>query len=338
MTVNRRWLLASRPAGVPQATDFRLDEGPVPVPGPGQALVRSLYLSVDPYIRARLRNVRSYVAPHEVGDVIEADAVGQVVTSHAPAFKSGDIVAGRLGWQEFSVADAKALRPAPPTSLGLSAHLGILGMTGLTAYFGLLDVGALKGGETVLVSGAAGAVGTVVGQIARLRGARAVGIAGSDEKTALLTKLGFAGAVNYKTVGNLRKSLKEFCPDGVDVYFDNVGGEISDAAITLINRRARVVICGQIASINREKPELGPRNAPLYLLVNRARMEGFLVMDYADRYAGALRELSGWVKEGKLQNRETVIEGFENVPRAFIGLFSGENVGKMIVKAADPEA
>lgn len=336
MTLNRRWLLERRPTGLPEGTDFRLSTDPMPTPGPGQVLVRTLYLSVDPYVRGRLRNVRSYVPPLEIGDVIDGEVVAQVVASSAPSYKAGQLVAGRLGWQEFAVAEPSALRPVGPTPLGLSAHLGILGMPGLTAYFGLLDVGALKGGETVLVSGAAGAVGSAVGQIARIRGARAVGIAGSDDKVNFLRKLGFENAINYKTAGNLRKALKEACPRGVDVYFDNVGGEISDAALTLLNLRARVAICGQIASINRERPELGPRSGPLYLLINRARMEGFLVMDYAARYAAALKELSAWVNDGRLQHNETIVEGIENAPAAFIGLFRGANVGKMIVKVADP--
>ena len=332
MTINRRWLLARYPSGVPTADAFRMESGPVPTPGPGQALVRTMYASVDPYIRGRMRNVRSYVPPFQIGDVIDGDVVGEVIASNAPTIKTGSFVAGRLGWQEYGVAGPELLRPASPEPGGLSAHLGVLGMTGLTAYFGLLNVGALKEGETVVVSGAAGAVGSVVGQIARLKGARAVGIAGSDEKVDFLKTIGFDAAVNYKSAGNLRKALREACPRGIDVYFDNVGGEISDAAITLINRGARIPICGQIASLNRERPELGPRSGPLYLLINRARMEGFLVMDYAEQYPAAVAELSGWLKEGRLQHRETVLNGFENIPKAFIGLFSGANTGKQIVK------
>jgi NADPH:quinone reductase len=336
--MNRRWLLASRPAGLPSPENFRLASEPVPEPGPGQVLVRTLLLSVDPYVRGRLRNVRSYVPPLQVGDVIEGDVVGRVEKSRVADLPVGATVAGRLGWQDYAVAEPKTLRPADPQPAGLSAHLGVLGMTGLTAYFGLLEVGRVKSGETVLVSGAAGAVGSVVGQIARIKGARAVGIAGSDAKCAFLKELGFDAAVNYKTSGNLRKSLKEACPSGVDVYFDNVGGEISDAAITLINRRARVVICGQISSLNRERAELGPRSTPLYLLINRARMEGFLVMDYADRAREGVAELSSWLREGRLRHRETVVDGLENAPKAFIGLFTGENVGKMLVKVASPAA
>jgi len=336
MLTNRRWVLARWPQGIPTQEDFRLESAPLPSPAAGQVVVRTLYLSVDPYVRGRMRNVRSYVPPYQIGDTIDGDVVAEVVSSQAPELAPGSFVAGRLGWQEYAVADASAVRRVTEQPAGLSAHLGVLGMTGLTAYFGLFDVGALKSGETVLVSGAAGAVGSAVGQLARIRGARAVGIAGSDEKVRFLREIGFDEAVNYKTAGNLRKALREACPAGVDVYFDNVGGEISDAAMTLINRRARAVICGQIAGLNRERPELGPRSTPLYLLINRARMEGFLVFDYVDRYPAALEELSGWVREGRLRHRETVVEGIENVPRAFIGLFSGTNTGKQVVKVAEP--
>lgn len=329
---HRRWILASRPAGVPTAENFRINEAPMPLPGPGQVLIKNRFISVDPYVRGRLRNVRSYVDPLQIGDVIDGDAVGEVVASNDPALPVGSFAVARTGWQEFGLVNGGDARVVSENPAGLSAHLGVLGMTGITAYYGLLEIGRLKAGETVLVSGAAGAVGTIVGQIARIKGARAVGIAGSDEKVAFLKELGFDNAVNYKTAGNLRKALKDACPDGVDVYFDNVGGEISDAAITLINRGARIPICGQIATINRERPEMGPRTMPLYLLVKRARMEGFLVMDFVDRAAAAVAELADWLAAGKLRHRETMVNGFENVPKAFIGLFSGANTGKQVVK------
>jgi NADPH-dependent curcumin reductase CurA len=284
-------------------------------------------------VRGRLRNVRSYVPPLEIGDVIDGDSVGEVTASRADGIPVGALVHARTGWQTRPVIKAADAHVVPDNG-HVSTYLGLLGMTGLTAYFGLLEVGALKTGETVLISGAGGAVGNVVGQIARLKGARAVGIAGSDEKVAWLRELGFDAAVNYKTAGNLRKTLKDACPRGVDVYFDNVGGDISDAAITLINRGARIVVCGQIATINRERPELGPRSTPLYLLVNRARMEGFLVFDYIDRAPQAIADLSAWLNAGKLRERETVVDGFEKTPQAFIGLFSGANVGKMVVRVA----
>jgi NADPH-dependent curcumin reductase CurA len=334
MESNRRWVLHSRPPGLPTADDFRLIIASPPEPADGEVLVRTLYVSVDPYIRGRMRNVRSYVKPLEIGEVIDGAVVGRVVASRAPGLAEGDLVTGRLGWQDYAAVAAAELARVPADGLPPSTYLGALGMTGLTAYFGLLDVGALRAGETVLVSGAAGAVGSAVGQIAKIKGARAVGVAGSDEKISFLKSIGFDAAVNYRTATNLRRAVRDACVDGVDVYFDNVGGEISDAAVTALNRRGRVVVCGQISIANRDKTETGPRNW-LYFLVNRARLEGFLVMDYADRYAEAIREMTPWVKSGKLRHRETIVEGLENAPRAFLGLFRGDNVGKMLVKVSD---
>lgn len=332
--VNRQWVLASRPAGLPSQENFRLVESPFPIPRENQVLVRTLYLSVDPYMRPRMRNVRSYVPPFEIGDVLEGGVAGEVVDSRHAGFKKGDYVVGRMGWQDCAAVDGKLLRKLPSDKALVSASLGVLGMTGLTAYFALLDVGQLKAGETVVVSGAAGAVGSIVGQIAKIKGAKAVGITGSDEKVRFLVKdCGFDAAINYKTVPNLRKALKEACPQGIDIYFDNVGGPISDAAITLINLKARIVICGQISLYNLDSPAQGPRNLA-YLLVNRARMEGFLVHDYANRYEEGLEELGGWLRDKKLIHRETLVEGLENAPQAFLGLFDGKNIGKQLVKVS----
>lgn len=332
--MNRQWVLASRPVGAPSLKNFRLNEAAIAPPQRDEVLINTLFLSVDPHIRARMRNVKSYAPPYDINHVIESGAVGQVVQSSSPHFKSGDFVLGKWGWQEQPTVSAATLSTLSAQPEKLSLALGALGMPGLTAYFALLDIGQPKPGETVLVSGAAGAVGSLVGQIAKMKGCRVVGVAGSDEKCAVLkNELGFDGALNYKTTRNLRSELRDLCPNGVDVYFDNVGGPISDAAITLINQRARIVICGQIALYNREKTEEGPRNW-LYLLVYRARMEGFLVMDYAHRYPEGLAALNRWIDQGLLKTRETVVEGFENTPRAFLGLFSGDNLGKQIVRVA----
>ena len=334
--MNRQWTMASRPAGMPTEENFKFVSSAVPSPKDGEMLVKTIYLSVDPYMRARMRNVRSYVRPFEIGDVIEGGVVGRVVESKNPKFKAGDYVLERLGWQDYAVTDGKNTRRLDGDPKYLSAALGVLGMPGLSAYFALLEVGKPKAGETVLVSSAAGAVGSAVGQIAKIKGGRAVGIAGSDQKVKyLMEECGFDAALNYKSSQNLRRSIRNACPNGVDVYFDNVGGDISDAAITLINYKARIIICGQISIYNREKTEMGPRNLS-YLLVNRARMEGFLIHDYESRFDEGLAQLSEWLKSGRLTYRETIVNGLENAPRAFIGLFHGENIGKQLVKVSDP--
>ncbi len=331
--LNRQWLLASRPAGEPGPENFQFVETPLPALKDGEVLVQTAYLSVDPYMRPRMRNVRSYVPPYEIGQVLDGGVAGRVVESKCPALTVGDAVCGRLGWQDYSAAPGNALRKLPPDE-PLSLSLGVLGMTGLSAYFALLDIGRPKPGETVLISGAAGAVGSIAGQIAKIKGARVVGIAGSAEKTNFLTgECGFDAAVDYKATSNLRKALKEACPNGVDVYFDNVGGPTSDAAITLINLKARIIICGQISLYNLDAPAVGPRTNA-YLLVSRARMEGFLVHDYEPRYEEGLKDLRFWLKAGKLTYRETVTNGLENAPRAFLGLFKGDNIGKQLVKVS----
>lgn len=260
---------------------------------------------------------------------------GQVVESNHPQFASGDIVQGMFGWQQYAVSDGTGVRKVDPSLAPISTALGVLGMPGLTAYFGLLDIGKPQPGETVVISGAAGAVGSIVGQIAKMRGCHVVGVAGSDEKVQWLTEeLGFDSAFNYKTTPYYYRKLLTLCPKGIDVYFDNVGGEITDAVIRLINVRARLVICGQISQYNLEKPESGPRWL-WALIVNQARVEGFLVHQFADRHEEALREMASWVKEGKLKYRETIVDGIENAPRAFIGILMGENIGKQLVKIAD---
>jgi len=334
--INRQITLASRPVGYPKVSDFKLVESPIPTPKAGEILVRAIYLSLDPYQRGRMSDAPSYARPVQIGEVMTGEIVGKVMVSQHPEFKEGDIVAGLLGWQEYAVSDGTGVRKIDPTLAPISTALGVLGMPGMTAYFGLLDLGKPQPGETVVVSGAAGAVGSIVGQIAKIKGCRVVGIAGGERKVNyLLKELGFDAAFDYKTVQNYGQKLKELCPAGIDVYFDNVGGSITDAVFPLINIKARVVICGQISQYNLEKPELGPR-CLRYLIMKRARVEGFLIFDYASRYKEALQQLAEWVKTGKLMYHEDIAEGIENAPEAFIGMLKGRNIGKQLVKISEP--
>lgn len=326
---NKEIRLASRPDGMPTLENFSIVD--TDVPQSGEVLVRTLYISVDPYLRGRMREGRSYIAPFEVGQVIESGAVGEVIESRSPKLQAGDIVTGMFGWRLYNAANAGSLMKVPAGVLVTTA-LGVLGMPGLTAYFGLLDVGQPKEGETVVVSGAAGAVGMTVCQIAKIRGCRVVGIAGGDEKNRYLTEeLGVDTGINYKRPDGIQDALKEACPNGIDVYFDNVGGEISDAVMPLLSHGARLIICGQISFYNLDRPDVGPRPQP-YLLINSALMKGFIVSDYASRFSEGVKELAQWLSAGKLKYAESIADGFENTPRAFIGLFTGENLGKQIVK------
>ncbi len=335
-TMNRQILLAARPVGFPKDADFKLAESPVPAPGDGQILVRSIYLSVDPYMRGRMNDVKSYAPPVQIGGVMGGGAVGKVVESNNPAFKDGDIVEGMFGWQDYAVSNGQGVRKIDSSLAPISTALGVLGMPGLTAYFGLLEIGDPQAGETVVVSGAAGAVGSLVGQIAKIKGCRAVGIAGADDKISYLTgELGFDGAFNYKTESNYSEKLKTLCPKGVDVYFDNVGGEITDGVLRLINTKARISICGQISQYNLEKPELAPRMILSVLLVKQARAEGFLVFQFLERYPEGLRQMAQWIQEGKLKYKEDIEEGIENTPRAFMAMLRGQNVGKQLVKVSE---
>ncbi|HLI11128.1 MAG TPA: NADP-dependent oxidoreductase [Alphaproteobacteria bacterium] len=332
---NRRILLASRPKGEPRESDFKLVEAPMPEPQEGELLVRALYLSLDPYMRGRMSDRASYAAPAQIGEVMVGGAVGRVVASRNERFATGDIVEGMLGWQDYAISNGKGLRKIDPALAPISTALGILGMPGLTAYFALLDLGKPKAGETVVVSAASGAVGGIVGQIAKLKGCRTVAIAGSDAKLAYCRdELGYDVGVNYRSARDIPAALKAACPDGIDVYFDNVGGPVTDAVFPLINLRARIVICGQISQYNLEKPEMGPRFL-WHLIRTRARIEGFLVFDYADRYKEGLSQLAAWLKEGKLKYREDITAGLENAPRKLIGLLRGENFGKALIKIAD---
>jgi NADPH:quinone reductase len=335
MTVNRQITLTAHPVGVPKPSDFRVVESPIPRPGAGEVLVKSLYLSVDPYMRSRMSGINTYAKAMKIGDVMVGGVVGRVVESHDPRYDTDEIVEGMLGWQEYAVAGAKSLRKIDPKAGPITTALYVLGVPGLTAYFGLLDVCKPQPGDTVLISGAAGAVGSLVGQIAKIKRCRAVGIAGSDEKVRFITKeLGFDAGFNYKTTPDYEAKIRELCPSGIDVYFDNVGGRITDAALRLINTRARIGICGQISQYNQEQPEMGPRFLS-QLLVKQAKMEGFLVFQWADRYEEALRHLGNWLREGRIKYREQIVEGLENAPDAFIGMLNGANTGKQLVKVSD---
>lgn len=336
MQQNQQIHLVSRPTGTPTPDNFKIVEADVPQPKDGEVLGRALYLSVDPYMRGRMSDRKSYVPPFGLNETMGGAGVSQVVESKFDGLKKGDIVMGHLLWQKYAVAPGKELLKIDPDRAPISTALGVLGMTGLTAYFGLLKLTEPKEGETVVVSGAAGAVGSVVGQIAKIKGCRVVGIAGADEKNAYLRdELGFDATINYKQ-GDVAASLGAACPDGVDVYFDNVGGEISDAVLRLINHGARISICGQISMYNLEKPDEGPRVQPL-LLTNSARMQGFIVSDFAADFAEGREQLTQWFSEGKLKYAENIVEGFENTPDAFLGLFEGDNTGKQLVKVGDVE-
>jgi NADPH-dependent curcumin reductase CurA len=330
--INRQITLASHPAGMPQESDFRMVESELPKAGAGEALVRTLYLSVDPYMRGRIGSTGGYAKPVELGEVIVGGVVGQVIESNDPRSAPGDFVEGMLGWQEYAAAPAKSLRKLNPELAPISTALSVLGMPGLTAYFGLLEICRPQPGETVLISGAAGAVGSLVGQIARIKRCRPVGVAGSDQKVHFLTNdLGFAEAFNYKRSKDYDAKLRELCPNGVDVYFDNVGGAITDAAMERLNVRARVGVCGQISQYNSETPEMGPRWLG-QLIAKQARVEGFLVRQFAARFDEGYRQLAAWLHDGKIQYRENIVDGLENAPRAFIGMMEGRNIGKQLVR------
>jgi NADPH-dependent curcumin reductase CurA len=334
---NKEIRFSSRPTGLPTSENFQIVDSEMRQLNDGEVLVRTLYISVDPYLRGRMREGRSYVAPFEIGEVISSGVVGEVVESGAPGFAVGDLVTGMLGWRLYNVAKPAEVRKVDPKIAPVTTALGVLGITGLTAYFGLLDIGQPRTGETVVVSGAAGAVGMTVCQLAKIKGCRVVGIAGSDDKNKYLREeLGVDAVINYKTE-SVAQALKEACPDRIDIYFDNVGGEISDAVMPLLNQGARIILCGQISLYNLDKPDVGPRPQP-YLLVNSAAMKGFIITAYGARFAEGVTQLAQWLIAGKLKYAETIVEGFENTPQAFIGLFSGENLGKQIVKVAEAGA
>ncbi len=329
--LNRQFLLAKRPVGAATRETFSYVETPVGEPGPNQIVVENLYLSLDPAMRGWMNDAKSYIPPVGIGEVMRALGVGKVIASNNPAFAVGDHVNGALGVQDYFVGEPRGFYKVDPSRAPLPLYLSALGMTGMTAYFAFLDVGQPKEGDTVVISGAAGAVGSVVGQIAKIKGCRVVGIAGGAEKCKLLKdELGFDGVIDYKNE-DLHAGLKRECPKGVDVYFDNVGGEILDAVLTRIAPKARIVICGAISQYNNKENVKGPANY-LSLLVNRARMEGFVVMDYAAQFADAAKEMGGWMAAGKLKSKEDIVEGLETFPETLGKLFSGENFGKLVLK------
>ncbi len=333
-TVNHQFRLAARPVGLPKRDDWTYTDEPAPEPGDGELLIKVLYISLDPAMRGWMNEGKSYIPPVGIGEVMRAGAVGRVAASRHPGFAVGAYVVGGFGVQEYALSNGKGLTTVDPAVAPLPVYLGALGMPGMTAYFGLLDVGRPRAGQTVVVSGAAGAVGSVVGQIAKIKGCRVVGIAGGAEKCRyLVEELGFDAAIDYKAE-DVKRALREQCPRGIDVYFDNVGGDILDAALAQLARGARVVICGAISQYNNTTPVKGPANY-MSLLVNRASMTGMLVSDYADRYGEAAREMACWMAEGKLKAREDIVAGLDTFPDALLKLFSGENNGKLVLKVAD---
>lgn len=343
-TVNRRWLLAAHPTGRPlQKSDFDWREEAIPEPGEGEVLLRSLWFSCDPAQKGWLENIGGYVAPTHVGDPVRAFGVGQVVKSRSPRFSEGDLVQGMLRWEDYLVLPAtpgmEGLNPVVlPDGAPLHMAVGALGITTMTAYFGLLDIGRPKPGDTVLVSGAAGATGSAAAQIAKIAGARVIGIAGGPEKCRYLTdELGLDGAIDYKA-GDVKAAIKQHCRSGIDVFYDNVGGDILNLALGRLAMNARVVICGGISRYEADGGTMpkGPENY-FNLIFTRSRMEGFLIFDYADKYPAATKRCWQWMQEGRLKIREDVAEGLENAPQALMGLFRGANTGKQLLKVADPQ-
>ncbi|MGN7206079.1 NADP-dependent oxidoreductase [Pedobacter sp. SAFR-022] len=329
--MNKVILLANRPVGKPSASDFKFEEIEMPSPKEGEVLLKTTYVSVDPYLRGRMSDAKSYVAPFELNKPMSSAIIAEVTASKNPDFKVGDYITAGLDWKLFQTSNGKGITKVDP-SVSLSAYLGALGMTGLTALMGLQEIGKPKSGETLVVSGAAGAVGSIVGQIGKIMGCRVIGIAGSDEKTeALKSKFGFDEAINYKTTENMQEAIATAAPDGVDIYFDNVGGDISDAVIFNMNKYGRIAICGTISSYNDTEASTGPRLQP-YVLKNSMLMQGFIVSNYAEKFPEGVKQLSEWLKAGKLQYSETIVNGFDQIPQAFMDLFEGKNEGKMVVK------
>ena len=328
--------LVKRPNGVPTKDTWEFETTEIPKAAEGTFVVKQIYVSLDPAMRGWMNDAKSYIAPIALGDVMRAGSVGKVIDSQHPRFKVGDYVVGTGGVQKYAQTNGKGWVKVDPSIAPLPLYLSVLGMTGYTAYFGLLDIGTPKEGETILVSGAAGAVGSVVGQIGKIKGCRVVGIAGGPKKCDyIVNELGFDAAIDYKNE-NVRLGVKQHCPNGIDVYFDNVGGEILDIALTRINKKARIIICGAISQYNNTTPVKGPSNY-LSLLVNHARMEGFVIMDYFKQIPQAAMEMGGWYMQGKLKSKEFIVDGIENFYDTFLRLFSGDKMGKVLLKVNEDE-
>ena len=336
--VNRRVVLAARPDGEPKPSDFRVEEAAVPDPGAGEFLARTIHLSLDPYMRGRMNDGASYANPVPIDGVMEGGTVAKVEASNHPDYAAGDYVVGRAGWQEFAVSNGEGMRKVDPAIAPLSASLGVLGMPGMTAYTGLLNLGEPKAGETVCVAAASGAVGGIVGQIGKIKGCRAVGIAGGAEKCAFVVdELGFDACVDHRAP-DFRDQLAAAAPDGIDVYFENVGGPVLEAVMGLLNMRGRIAVCGMIAHYNQKPPYPGDNMLPVMMmriLVNRLNLRGFIVSDFGDQIGDFLRDVSGWIADGKIKYREDFIDGLENAPEGLIGLLKGKNFGKLVVNVSD---
>jgi NADPH:quinone reductase len=325
-------VLASRPLGLPTSSNFRTETKVLDKIEEGEVLLKSWYISVDPYMRSRMSSLKSYAPSYEVDQPFRGGIVARVIKSRSINFNEGDTVVGILPWATYCIEKAEKLRKVDTKSFPPGYHLGILGMPGLTAYFGIIEIGKPVAGETVVISGAAGAVGLIAGQIAKLQGAQVIGIAGTHEKCKLLTdQFGFDAAINYKTSRSLRKDIASACQNGVDVYYDNVGGEITDAVVANLNNHSRFVLCGQISQYNNTRIPTGPSILPVFL-TRSVRLQGFIVSNFSDRFDEALKQLIVWVNSGSLKYTETIIDGFDKLPEAFLGLFSGKNQGKMLVK------
>jgi NADPH-dependent curcumin reductase CurA len=330
--MNKVIILNKRPVGTPQLNDFKFIDEEMPEAGEGEVLLQVLYISVDPYLRGRMNDVKSYIPAFELQKPIQSMGIAKVTASNNPKFAIGDFLSGMMDWKQFQTSKGERLLTVDDKAAPLSVYLGLLGVTGLTAQIGLTEIGKPKTGETLVVSGAAGAVGSIVGQIGKILGCHVIGIAGTNEKVELLkSKFGFDEAINYKTTGNMTEAIAKACPNGVDIYFDNVGGEISDAVMSNLNKKSRVPVCGAISLYNNTAEEKGPRLQPI-LVKNSVLMQGFIISDYAPQFPQAIAQLAAWYKAGKITYAETVIEGFDNIPQAFIDLFTGKNEGKMIVK------
>ncbi len=333
--MNRQVRLASRPEGLVKPHNFTMTEEAVADPADGQLLVKNLFMSVDPYMRGRMNDTKSYVPPFQIGEVLEGGVVGQVIGSRHESFKEGDYVCGSLGWENYSISDGNGLHPVPAGPAPLSYHLGILGMPGMTAWVGLMKTAAAKSTDTVFVSAASGAVGSVVGQLAKIHGCRVTGCAGSDEKIELCeSEFGYDSVFNYKTSKNIARSIKDVCPDGIDVNFENVGGEIFEAALWNMRNFGRIALCGMIANYNDSEQAPGPRGMML-LIGRRLTMKGFIVSDDREACLEYVRKATGWLAEGRMRYTETIAEGVDNAPQAFMDMLQGKNLGKQIVRLAD---